>query len=67
MLAPERRVHSLPLTQMRSKDYFSSGQVHLLAGSPSPLVNIHLAELLQHKTLNYQTDKSTLHWHLRSF
>lgn len=61
MLAPECRVHSLPLTQTRSKDYFSSGQVRLLAGSPSPLVNIHLAELLQNKTLSYRTDKSTLH------
>lgn len=62
MLVPEHRVHSLPLTQIRSKHCISSCQVRLPAGSPSPLVNTHLTELLQHKTFYYSTDKkSTLH------
>lgn len=61
MLVPERRVHSLPLTQIWSNHYVSSCQVHSIASGPPPPVNIHLTEFLQHKTFHYSTDKSTLH------
>lgn len=56
MLVPEHRVHSLLLTQIRSKHCISSCRVHLLEAGPSPLVNTHLTELLQNKIIYYNTD-----------
>lgn len=56
MLVPEHRVHSLLLIQIRSKRCISSCPVRLLEASPSPLVNTHLTELLQNKTIYYNTD-----------